>query len=581
MEVPRYKKFLSGALIFLGIFGIGIGAGYTIDNHISSKALKASLAESTSPELQLTDSSQSNLPEVKLTFTGDITLSGSVKRYVKDKLDGDYEKIFGAAKPILQKGDITFGTFNGTFGINDSNRTETKSMTALRNAGFDILGTSFAGANRTVKNLIETTLTIDGNGLNHSGAGRDYKSAREPQLIEKNGVTVGYLTFTDNKKDWPLATEADAGLLWANDPQIEEIIASAKAKSDVLVVSFNWADKATTHTLRQELLARTAIDSGATIVVGHLGNNLHDIEYYQGGLIAYNIGSLVSDTGSKPNGIQGIILETGIRGGVINTVAAYGVIENKNGVIESVSPVSMESLIREKGVINAQPEDIVKTLPSYVASEIITRGPSATHDGSTSNKVAITIDDGWSPNMVKRALDILATKNAKATFFTVGSITDANRLNFIRAVNNGIELGNHTDSHGWLTQMTDTQIAKEMENWQTKTDAALGEHYTTTWFRPPFMAGFGGHTKTAERVTAIAKEKNMKIALWNIDPYSGISMRADAQAVSDYIVGNAKAGSIILLHFSQEHMDALPDIIDGLRAKGLEPVTMSELVSEN
>jgi peptidoglycan/xylan/chitin deacetylase (PgdA/CDA1 family) len=595
MEVPFYKKFLSGALIFLGIFAVGLGGGYALERAQMS-GQRASVSNATTDGIYNINANpddvlgkdvdstsgmtaalaaNSSLPEIKLTFAGDITLSGSVKTNVKNKLDGDYEKVFGAAKTVLEKSDITFGTFNGTFGINDANKSETKAAIALRNIGFDVLGTSFAGANRSVKNLIETTLVIDGNGLTHTGAGRSYVNAREPKLIEKNGVTVGYLAFTDNKTDWPLATENDAGLLSANDPQLEEIIAGAKAKSDVLVVSFNWAEKATTHTLRQELLSHTAIDAGATVVVGHYGSNLHDIEYYHGGVIAYNLGKLVSGTTAAKSGIQGLIFEAGIRGGVINTVAAYGVVENKNGFIDSISPISMESLIRDKGVISSiLPEDAIKELPKNVASEIVTHGPRV-------NKVAITIDDGWNAGLVKKALDILSVKGAKATFFTVGSITDANRLNIIRAVTNGVELGNHSDTHGWLTQMNETQLTQEMENWQTKTDLALGQHYTTQWFRPPFMAGFSGHTKTAERVTAIAKEKNMKIALWSIDPFSGISMRADAPTVADYVISNTGPGDIILLHFTQEHLIALPEIIDGLRAKGLEIVTLSELMASN
>jgi peptidoglycan/xylan/chitin deacetylase (PgdA/CDA1 family) len=119
-----------------------------------------------------------------------------------------------------------------------------------------------------------------------------------------------------------------------------------------------------------------------------------------------------------------------------------------------------------------------------------------------------------------------------------------------------------------------------MDTWQKKIDDALGRHYQTSWFRPPFMAGFSGHTKTAERVTAIATERNMKIALWDVDPFTGISMRANAPAITNFVVSNARPGSIILLHFTNEHMSALPDIIDGLRKKGLEPVTLSELMGQ-
>lgn len=576
-ETPLRKKIFYGSILFVGIFGIGISSGYVIDNFQKNKSNLASVASSNEKEANLSENSPEHPtlpPEIKLTFTGDISLSGTVKNHVKNKLDGDYGKIFGASIPILQKSEITFGSFNGTFGINDSARTDTKAVVALREVGFDILGMNYSGRDRSVKNLIESTLIIDGNGLLHTGPARSYAEAREPKIINKNGLSIGYLAFTDNKTDWPLATEDNAGLLSANDPQLEEIIAEAKAKSDILVISFTWADKAKEHTLRQELLAHTAIDAGANVIIGHYGNNLQDIEYYHGGLIAYNLGNLINSTGNQSTGIQGVILETGIRGGVINTISTYGVVQNKNGFIESVSELSVESLIREKGVVNRNVPDIesITSLPSTVRSQSIYKGPSV-------DKVAITIDDGWGPGQVKKALDILSLKNAKATFFLVGSTADSNKLNIIRAAGAGIELGNHTESHGWLTQMTEKQIIQELDDWQKDIDKALGSHYEATWFRPPFMAGFTGHTKTAETVTQIAKSKNLKIALWNVDPFSGISERADSEAVASFVIENATKGSIILLHFTNEHMTALPVIIDGLRAKGLEPVTLSELIS--
>lgn len=604
MEVPFYKKFLLWAGIIIGIFAIGIGAGFAIETmqtknqaNLSANALSAEINGENSNSNQNSANSESNnqgssaneseisefsisqlataknnLPGITLTFTGDIKLNGNIKNLVKTKLDGDYQKIFGAAKSLIEKADIAYGNFIGTFGANDSNKTEVNALKGLRQTGFDVLSMSYNGSNLTLKNLVESMLTIDGNGLLRTGAGWNYTNAREPRLIEKNGETIGYLAFSDNKKDWPIAGEKDSGLLSANDPQIEEIISEARAKSDILVVSFNWADSSKTHTLRQELLARTAIDSGASIVVGHYGSNLQDIEYYHGGLIAYNLGNLITGSGTKTTSINGLILETNISGGVINNIRTYGVSENKNGYIDSVNEISVESLIREKGVIGKKADSKnLENLPSSVTKEVVSRGPKT-------NKVAITIDDGWNPALVKKALDILSVKNTKATFFLVSHNADINTLNIIRAVTNGIELGNHTDSHGWLTSMSQTQITREIETWQSKIDSILKRHYETAWFRPPFMAGFVGHTQTAEVVTKIAKEKDMKIALWNIDPFSGISEKADAEGVTNYIVSHASQGSVILLHFTPEHMLALPNIIDGLRAKGLEPVTMSELM---
>jgi peptidoglycan/xylan/chitin deacetylase (PgdA/CDA1 family) len=580
--VPRYKKLLLGLSIIVGIFAIGIGAGFAIEKVQSNKqtatAIEAPKQEEVIPPSTVSQLSatNNNLSGITLTFTGDITLNGSMKTLVKTKLDGDYQKLFGAAKALIEKADIAYGNFNGTLGIGDSNKTEFAAMKGLQNTGFDVLSTSYAGSNRSVKNLIETMLSIDGNGLLRTGTGWSYENARQPRLINVDGETIGYLAFSDNKTDWPKAEGESDGILSANDPQIEEIISEARAKSDILVVAFNWGASTKEHSLRQEELARTAIHAGASIVVGHNGSNLQDIEYYHGGLIAYNLGSLLKGSGNKTSGINGLILETNIDNGVINNIRTYGVTEHKSGYIDSVNEISAESLIRDKGVINQNIDHSVieNSLPSSVTSQIVTRGPKI-------NKVAITIDDAWNPATVKRALDVLSVKNAKATIFPVGATADANKLNLIRAVTNGIELGNHTDTHGWLTQMSEAQIEKEIDNWQIKIDAAIDRHYETVWFRPPFMAGFSGRTKTAEVTTKIAKEKGMRIALWNVDPYFAIGQKADAQAISNYIVSHAAQGSVIILHFTPEHIAALPSIIDGLRAKGLEPVTLSELVSGN
>ena len=127
MEVPFYKKFLSGALIFLGIFAVGLGGGYALERAQMS-GQRASVSNATTDGIYNINANpddvlgkdvdstsgmtaalaaNSSLPEIKLTFAGDITLSGSVKTNVKNKLDGDYEKVFGAAKTVLEKSDIT------------------------------------------------------------------------------------------------------------------------------------------------------------------------------------------------------------------------------------------------------------------------------------------------------------------------------------------------------------------------------------------------------------------------------------------------------------------------------------------
>ena len=73
--------------------------------------------------------------------------------------------------------------------------------------------------------------------------------------------------------------------------------------------------------------------------------------------------------------------------------------------------------------------------------------PTISHGPRSSNRVALTFDDGPHPETTPRVLDVLAQYNARATFFIMGSELETN-LEYGRSlVAVGHELGNHTYSH--------------------------------------------------------------------------------------------------------------------------------------
>jgi hypothetical protein len=76
-----------------------------------------------------------------------------------------------------------------------------------------------------------------------------------------------------------------------------------------------------------------------------------------------------------------------------------------------------------------------------------------------------------------------------------------------------------------------------------------------------------------------AADLGFKLFLWSIDPRDWRSA-IDPAWLSNYIVSNAFSGDIILLHFGRySTVLAFQSILDGLRAKGLKPVGLSELMS--
>lgn len=184
------------------------------------------------------------------------------------------------------------------------------------------------------------------------------------------------------------------------------------------------------------------------------------------------------------------------------------------------------------------------------------------------NTVALTYDDGPSPETTNRLLDILKSKNSKATFFTIGSNSEAFPEILQRTRAEGHTIGNHSYNHPQLSALSDARIGAELDTTSDAINAATGSK--PRWLRPPYGA-------TNDRVAAVAGQRGMSLALWDVDTLDWQNRNADITCRK--AVENAVAGSVILMHdIHPSTVDAAPCIIDGLRAKGLRPVTLDEMI---
>jgi len=202
------------------------------------------------------------------------------------------------------------------------------------------------------------------------------------------------------------------------------------------------------------------------------------------------------------------------------------------------------------------------------------------HGNRNTNKVAITIDDGAPADLINRTLDYLKQYNVQATLFPMGSWVEREPEVWRRAVAEGHELGNHTYSHAFLTTISEERIREELNRWQESIDEALGYSYQTYFFRPPGMYGFTSpQSSQTKRFQEIIAEKGMFAILWDVElVYALRNEVASPARITDHVLRNARGGSIVLLHFTPNDITALPDIISGLRARGLEPCSLSELL---
>jgi peptidoglycan/xylan/chitin deacetylase (PgdA/CDA1 family) len=180
--------------------------------------------------------------------------------------------------------------------------------------------------------------------------------------------------------------------------------------------------------------------------------------------------------------------------------------------------------------------------------------------------VALTFDDGPAVSTVQ-VLDALRGKRAIATFCVLGqNVTRAPKV-ARRLVDDGHELCNHTFEHLDLRHRTREQVREDV----ARTDRAIGAvgGQRPSWVRPPYGA----------LSDAAAGALDRPALLWDVDTLDW--KHRDPAAVAQRAVAGAEPGSIVLLHdIHPSTAQAVPAVVDGLRAKGLTLVTVSTLLQD-
>jgi peptidoglycan-N-acetylglucosamine deacetylase len=186
--------------------------------------------------------------------------------------------------------------------------------------------------------------------------------------------------------------------------------------------------------------------------------------------------------------------------------------------------------------------------------------------------IAMTFDDGPSPETTPRLLDILKQRNIKATFFMIGQNAQANPAIVQRILAEGHEIGNHSWTHPQLSKLSDDRVTEEI----TKTQAAIKNAcgYTPVLLRPPYGA------ITARQKEWIEKQFGLSVIIWSVDPFDW--KRPGVSVIEQRILAGARSGAIVLSHdIHKQTVDAMPATLDALAAKGFKFVTVSQLIAMN
>ena len=185
--------------------------------------------------------------------------------------------------------------------------------------------------------------------------------------------------------------------------------------------------------------------------------------------------------------------------------------------------------------------------------------------------VALTFDDGPTPYAADEILAGLGT--TRATFFLTGfGMIEAPAVG-PRLVAAGHEIGNHSFHHNRMVLKSQRTIAEEIES----VDALIRK----AGWRGPILFRAPFNKKLVGLPWYLARHDRIDVT-WDVEPDSA-DPGVDANSIVEDVLTHARPGSIILLHpwyhGREPTREAIAPIIAGLRARGYDFVTVSELLA--
>jgi peptidoglycan-N-acetylglucosamine deacetylase len=206
--------------------------------------------------------------------------------------------------------------------------------------------------------------------------------------------------------------------------------------------------------------------------------------------------------------------------------------------------------------------------PRYVPTAL-DRALPPTPDAGRGPRIALTFDDGPSPQLTPYILDVLAAKRVPATFFLQGDMSERHPELVQRLHDEGHVVANHAWDHPWFPDLT----AEEAESQIERTNDVLEE---TTGVRPTmFRYPFGQPSPDGDAALARLGMSNGIHWKWTSDR-PGDFQCPGADALVDYLLTEAADQAMILLHDAGDtigcppsQLEYLPRAIDALRARGV------------
>ena len=176
-------------------------------------------------------------------------------------------------------------------------RTDPKYVQVMLDMGVDIV--SLANNHSLdfgTEALQDTFAALDDAGILYAGAGDTKERAEELQIIEVNGLKIGFLAATRviPVSQWNVEFRQPGLFTAYDDARLVECVEAAKKECDFLTVYIHWGIEREAHPqYYQTATAKNCFDAGADLVIGAHPHVLQGIEFMDGKPVFYSLGNYI------------------------------------------------------------------------------------------------------------------------------------------------------------------------------------------------------------------------------------------------------------------------------------------------
>jgi peptidoglycan/xylan/chitin deacetylase (PgdA/CDA1 family) len=206
-------------------------------------------------------------------------------------------------------------------------------------------------------------------------------------------------------------------------------------------------------------------------------------------------------------------------------------------------------------------------------NSVLAYTPAVTSGASSGNEVALTFDDGPGPYTPQLVAELNRLR-VHATFFVIGNQEQYFSAGTVAEVDSGDVIGDHTETHPMMASLSPHDQHEQLFEQMVQVEV-LGAKRPRL-FRPPY----GSFDATTFREL---HHLHLLMILWSVD--TADYTKPGTKTIVERALAGAKPGAIILMHDAggdrSETIAALPAIVEGLRKRGLRPVTVPQLLMDD